>query len=106
MTHPTNTDLADALREIANTLPLGSALVVRLAADRLGVGEDADGWIAWCGDPKGPDLPPLTMVVVMTIGGGEVLGGETVEWWRSGLGFNNWDKDSGNDVITHYRVVQ
>ena len=46
------------------------------------------------------------MVVVMTIGGGEVLGGETVEWWRSGLGFNNWDKDSGNDVITYYRVVQ
>lgn len=54
MTHPTNTDLADALREIANTLPLGSALVVRLAADRLTTGAEEcidpdDGWIVWDG---------------------------------------------------------
>lgn len=44
MTNPTNTDLAAALREIADTLPLGSQLIVRLAADRLGEG---DRWIEW-----------------------------------------------------------
>lgn len=46
MTKPTNTDIAAALREIADTLPLGSALIVRLAAGRLG---DGDGWIEWGG---------------------------------------------------------
>lgn len=58
---PTNTDLAAALREIADTLPLGSALVVRLAADRLPADmevlgehdpdvdpwETGDGWFEW-----------------------------------------------------------
>lgn len=63
MTNPTNTDLAAALREIADTLPLGSALIVRLAADRLG--EHDQGWIEWTPDgSKGPVFAKGTRVEV------------------------------------------
>jgi len=108
MSSPTNTDLADALREIANTMPLGSALVLRLAADRLGV--DVDGWIEW--DPtapnasKGPNLPGRTDLVV-EIDGGEMSG--TVDYWKQGIGCNNWAVEgltNPRHAIFRYRVIQ
>lgn len=69
---PTNTELAEALRSIEG-LPLGTQLVVRLAAERLSPEvADRDEWIKWSGglcpvpghvnvecqfdlDPKGPE---------------------------------------------------
>lgn len=98
MTQPTNTDLADALREIANTLPLGSALVVRLAADRLGV--DADGWIEWsamtCSNMAGPvSAGTLTRVRFRN---GKEHEDSTPHLW-------SWH-EVGDTTITHYRPVK
>lgn len=110
MTNPTNTDLAAALREIADTLPLGSALVVRLAADRLD--EDKDGWIEW--DPRadnasdGPDVPSEA-IVELKFGDGSVSDPEspkTVDYWRSGYGTNNWSHHKDHLAITAYRIVK
>jgi len=107
MTRPTNTDLADALREIANTLPLGSALVLRLAADRLGLGEEPDGWVTWWGGefPKGLTLD--TRVDVKFRDGGIDIRGETVAHWKdTSDDGNNWFYSGSNDPaeIIAYRL--
>lgn len=113
MTQPTNTDLADALREIANTLPLGSALVVRLAADRLdppvrmaeACEDPDDGWIEWdtsaTGAHLGPKLDHDTFIAVRFASGGENRG--SVGYWRD-FGPNNWD-NSSHVRISAYRVL-
>lgn len=105
MTETTNTDLADALRKIANTLPLGSALVVRLAADRL----DPDGWIEWDASATdsmdGPRLADDTEVEVRFRSGDECVG-ESVRWWRDGIGCNNWSHTNPQYAIAAYRVVR
>lgn len=94
MTNPTNTDLAAALREIADTLVehAVSALIVRLAADRLG--PEADGWITYLGKNR-PDLPKGTRVEI------ELHHGEP---HSNGVG----DVDSWmwNSTIKRYRVVK
>lgn len=101
-TQPTNTDLAVALREIADTLPLGSALIVRLAADRLVTGETGDGWIAHDGKAI-PKLPDGSKVGTRHRSGEEYSGKSSfsVNFW-SGPGF--WIDDGTRSVITHYRV--
>lgn len=107
MTHPTNTDLADALREIANTMPLGSALVLRLAADRLGV--DADGWIEWDASATdsmdGPRLASDTVVEIRFAVDGRA-GTGSVEWFRDGIACNNWSHPDPRYAIAAYRVVR
>ena len=100
----TNTDLADALREIANTLPLGSALVVRLAADRLG----DDGWIEWdtsaTDSMDGPRLASDTVVEIRFAFDGRT-GTGSVEWFRDGIGCNNWSHPDPRYAISAYRVL-
>lgn len=106
MTNPTNTDLADALREIANTLPLGSALVVRLAADRLGA--EADGWIEWdASAPDSMDGPRLagSTLVDAKFGDGSLCTNATVSFWK-GSGVNNWCQREPGNTIVSYRVVK
>jgi len=95
VTNPTNTDLAAALREIADTLPLGSALIVRLAADRLGV--DTDGWIEWKAfDGAKCPVPDGTRTEVKFDDGKQETD-ETPEWWT-------WRPCARN--IVAYRVVK
>lgn len=126
MTHPTNTDLADALRDIANTLPLGSALVLRLAADRLmadtevlgehdpdvdpWLGDDTDGWIEWDASAPnasmGPRRPNHTEVEVRFKDGHASAGIETIGWWLDGIGVNNWSHTDPKYTISAYRVVR
>lgn len=111
MTHPTNNDLADALREIANSMPLGSALVLRLAADRLGQPvADADGWIEWDASATdsmdGPRLADDTEVLVRFKSGEESDAPRTVRWWRQGINCNNWSHVSPRYSIVAYRVVR
>lgn len=108
MTNPTNTDLADALREIANTLPLGSALVVRLAADRLTTEADTDGWIEWDASTTdsmdGPRLASDTVVEVR-FAYDRRTGTGSVEWFRDGIGCNNWSHPDPRYAIAAYRVL-
>lgn len=90
----THTDLADALREIADTLPLGSALIVRLAADRL---TDEDGWIEWEPDGSdGPVLPTGTDVRIILRDGTEASGDADNWVWA----------ELGGATISRYRVVK
>lgn len=108
MTHPTNTDLADALREIANTVPLGSALVLQLAADRLGQPvTDADGWIEWDASAPdsmdGPRLADDTEVYVRFQDGDKGKG--SVKWFRDGIACNNWSHPDPRYAIAAYRVL-
>lgn len=101
MTNPTNTDLAAALREIANTLPLGSALAVRLAADRLGESVPAeDGWIKWNpADHKHDDCPVESgTLTAVRFRNGEEHEDDSPEYW-------SWD-DCGDWAIVAYRTVK
>lgn len=111
---PTNTDLAAALREIADTLPLGSALIVRLAADRLDnygdpevLGEHdpdrdpwvgTDGWIEW--NPEGGrncPVPDGTMTEVK-FDDGETITDNGPEWW-------DWGSLPMRQIVA-YRIVK
>lgn len=114
MTNPTNTDLAEALREIADTVPLGSALVVRLAADQLDTpARKADpvldlghGWIEWTGGYC-PDLPLRTRVDVVHRDGDIDTDGRMVAYWKdTSDDENNWFFSGGNDPaeIIAYRI--
>src|SRR5687768_3996335 len=110
MTDPTNKDLAEALRAIEG-LPLGAALIVRLAADRLdppvAVAEecsDPDGWIEWSGDRFGPDVPEGAKIEVQMKNGSTSV--SEAHWWRFGLGVDSWDRKHGEDCIASYRVVK
>lgn len=90
---PTNEELAEALRSIEG-LPLGTQLVVRLAADRL----SPDGWIEWNGGDC--PVPPNTEILVKYRSGmisctNALTAGATF-WGSSG---NGWD-------IVAYRVVK
>lgn len=100
---PTNTDLASALREIADTLPLGSALIVRLAADRL---DDGGGWIEWDPDAKdasdGPKLDRWVNVDTRFADGSECTYG-TVGFWI-GSTINNWVRREPDKTIIAYRL--
>lgn len=99
VTNPTNTDLAAALREIADTLPLGSALIVRLAADRLGEPAPVgDGWIEW--DPDGPancPVPDGTMTEVK-FDDGDTATDSDPEWW-------DWGSLPMRQIVA-YRIVK
>lgn len=97
---PTNTDLAAALREIADTLPLGSALIVRLAADRLGEPAPVgDGWIEWDATApdsrKGPFIPNESIFEV------RFRDGDT---WRGEKQNAIWG-EIGSGTIVAYRIV-
>ena len=114
MTQPTNTDLAAALREIADTLPLGSALIVRLAADRLSTESDGGGWIEWNGLTYNRDeymfspVPRRTLVDVKFRDGEvyeRVEAGVTLPRNRDAAG-SFWENEGeGNDIVA-YRIVK
>ncbi len=92
---PTNTDLAAALREIADTLPIGSALIVRLAADRLG-----NEWIEWDATAPnaddGPDTGDSPIDVRLRNG---------VEYLNDGDDKHAYSWcEVGDNTVTHYRL--
>lgn len=102
MTDPTNKDLAEALRLISNDLPLGTALIVRLAADRLSEG---DGWIEW-GGGSAPNMD-LNIPVAVRFRDGTEDHEETIEYWYENHDpDNNWVHDGSSADIIAYRIVK
>lgn len=108
MTEPTNEELAEALRSIEG-LPLGTRLIVRLAADRLCV-VAGDGWIAWNGQTRPTIFKPGQIVETRHRSGNELLGKHAMhwDWWydatedgRRGFWVHN---DAGTNIIA-YRIV-
>ena len=107
--NPTNNELAEAIRDIANGQPLGAALILRLAADRLAEPvADADGWIEWDGG-QSPNLPVNTRVDVIFRDGGTDTSGQSVEDWKDvSDDENNWLYSGDDDPaeIIAYRIHQ
>lgn len=108
MTEPTNEELAEALRSIEG-LPLGTRLIVRLAADRLCV-EAGDGWIEWDGQTRPTIFKPGQVVETRHRSGNEYLGQEAWPWdlwWDATKGGRHgyWVHDGSSSNIIAYRVV-
>lgn len=93
MTDPTNEELAEALRSIEG-LPLGTRLIVRLAADRLC---DRDGWITWNGGDR--PVPLGTRVETQWSDGDSIICvlDSDYSWERSEGGIAN---------IVRYRILR
>ena len=111
----TNTDLADALREIANTLPLGSALIVRLAANRLTTVAEGDGWIEWDGSKYEKDTEDLfTPVPRGTLVDVRFRDGMVYERVEAGVSLTKprdaagayWENEGATNDIIAYRIVK
>jgi hypothetical protein len=125
MTEPTNEELAEALRSIEG-LPLGTRLVVRLAADRLSpraeeydFGDDPDrdpwvgedGWVEWGGQICPTIFKPGQIVETRHRDGMEFTGVGAWPWdeWYDAtedgrVGF--WVHDDTDSNIVAYRVVK
>lgn len=127
MTEPTDEELAEALRSIEG-LPLGTRLIVRLAADRLcpraeeyDFGDDPDkdpwvgedGWIEWDGSGYSDNKDWLAPVPVGTIldvryRDGKTLinipAGETNLDTRLACGAYWKNEGAENDIIA-YKIV-
>lgn len=100
MTEPTNEELAEALRSIEG-LPLGTRLIVRLAADRLCppvVIADGEGWIEWSGGECPVDKEAIVECKFDIYPRGPESG--TAKYWR-------WETvhEEGWRNIIAYRVV-
>lgn len=104
MTEPTNGELAEALRSIEG-LPLGTRLIVRLAADRLSP-ETGDRWIKWNGQIRPTIFKPGQIVETRHRSGEEYTGANALPWnrWHDGPGF--WLHDGTSSDIIAYRVVK
>lgn len=108
MTEPTNEELAETLRSIEG-LPLGTQLIVRLAADRL-CAEAKDGWIAWNGQIRPTIFKPGQIVETRHGDGYESTGQGALpwDWWWDATeegrhGF--WVHDGTDSNIIAYRIV-
>jgi hypothetical protein len=96
VTEPTNEELAEALRSIEG-LPLGTRLIVRLAADRLCA--ERDGWIEWGGGDACP-VPNGAPVIVRHRDGSEHADR------AGGVHSNDWSHDGVDGDIIAYRIVK
>lgn len=116
---PTNEELSEALRSIEG-LPLGTQLIVRLAADRLNPpvviadccsDPDEGGWIEWSGGERPFIFKPGQIVETRHRSGNENVGADAMpwDWWydatedgRSGY----WVHDDTFSNIIAYRIVK
>lgn len=109
MTEPTNEELAEALRSIEG-LPLGTQLIVRLAADRLSP-EVGDGWIEWNGQHAPTIFKPGQVVETRHRGRGEYTGSDAWPWdeWPDACNAAQsgyWVHDGTFSDIIAYRIVK
>ena len=106
MTHPTNKDIAEALRSITD-LPLGTSLILRLAANRLDppvataeeCGDPDDGWVKW----SGAEYPPIKLGTAAQVQyrSGEIRSTKIGDIWSE-----RWSHLNNMGDIVAYRILK